>query len=72
VTRSRKEATAVVVSAGGITDTLIQCGTLATAGDEEFREKLQFLEERHLRNGEITDTRHPAKQYSKFDQTTLQ
>ena len=45
----KKEATAVVASAlGGITDTLIQCGTLAAAGDEGFREKLQYLEERHL------------------------
>jgi len=45
----RREPAAVVVSAlGGITDILIQCGTLAASGDETFREKLQLIEERHL------------------------
>ncbi|MES2773011.1 MAG: bifunctional aspartate kinase/homoserine dehydrogenase I [Bacteroidota bacterium] len=43
------EKTIVVVSAlGGVTDSLIQCGTLAAAGDESFDELLKKLEQRHL------------------------
>ena len=39
----------IVVSAfGGITDTLIQCGTLASTGDESYKAKLQEVEHRHL------------------------
>src|SRR6516225_7126536 len=41
--------TVIVVSAlGGVTDSLIQCGLLASAGDESYKEKLQFIEQRHL------------------------
>lgn len=39
----------IVVSAmGGITDTLIQCGTLASITDEYYKTKLQEIEQRHL------------------------
>jgi bifunctional aspartokinase / homoserine dehydrogenase 1 len=39
----------VVLSAlGGITDTLLQCGTLAAAGEEVYKEKLQQAESRHI------------------------
>jgi aspartokinase/homoserine dehydrogenase 1 len=39
----------VVVSAlGGITDTLLNCGVLAAAGDESYKEKLQQAETRHI------------------------
>jgi bifunctional aspartokinase / homoserine dehydrogenase 1 len=39
----------VVVSAfGGITDTLLHCGTLAAVGDESYKEKLQQAETRHI------------------------
>lgn len=39
----------VVLSAmGGITDMLIQCGTLASSGDEFYKNKLQEIEQRHL------------------------
>jgi bifunctional aspartokinase / homoserine dehydrogenase 1 len=39
----------VVVSAlGGITDTLLNCGVLASAGDESYKEKLQQAETRHI------------------------
>ncbi len=39
----------VVVSAlGGMTDTLLECGTLAAAGDETFKEKLHVVETRHI------------------------
>ncbi len=39
----------VVVSAlGGITDTLLQCGMLAAAGDEMYKEKLHQAETRHI------------------------
>lgn len=42
-------STIVVVSAlGGVTDALIQCGTLAANGDETYKEKLQFIAQRHL------------------------
>jgi len=44
-----KEKTIVVVSAfSGVTDNLIQCGTLAAAGDEQFTDLLKKLEQRHL------------------------
>jgi len=39
----------VVVSAmGGTTDALLECGKLAAAGDEAYREKLQDIEQRHI------------------------
>src|SRR6266700_1033996 len=45
----KKDKAIVVVSAlGGITDILIQCGTLAANGDELYKEKLQLAEHRHL------------------------
>lgn len=44
-----KDRIVVVVSAmGGITDTLIECGTLASAGDESYKTKLLEVEQRHL------------------------
>ncbi len=46
---ARKEKTIVVVSAlGGITDTLLQCAALAAEGDEQYKEKLLAIEQRHL------------------------
>jgi aspartokinase/homoserine dehydrogenase 1 len=45
----KKDRTIVVASAlGGITDALIQCGTLAAAGDEAYRDKLEEVAHRHL------------------------
>jgi bifunctional aspartokinase / homoserine dehydrogenase 1 len=39
----------LVVSAfSGITDTLIECGSLASMGQEVYKEKLQAIEQRHL------------------------
>ncbi|HLY70357.1 MAG TPA: hypothetical protein VKR53_11560, partial [Puia sp.] len=39
----------VVVSAlGGITDTLLNCGVLAAAGDETYKEQLHQAESRHI------------------------
>lgn len=44
-----KEPVTVVVSAlGGITDTLIQAGKLAAAGEERYKEMLLLVEQRHL------------------------
>lgn len=44
-----KDKTIVVVSAlGGITDVLLQCGTMAASGDESYKEKLQQAGQRHL------------------------
>ncbi|HEY4337167.1 MAG TPA: bifunctional aspartate kinase/homoserine dehydrogenase I [Puia sp.] len=44
-----RDKTILVVSAlGGITDTLISAGTLAAAGDEAYKAKLQEVEQRHL------------------------
>ncbi|HSC36230.1 MAG TPA: hypothetical protein VLD19_00110, partial [Chitinophagaceae bacterium] len=45
----KKEPTVVVVSAlGGITDTLLHCAALAAEGNEQYREKLLEIEQRHL------------------------
>ena len=38
----------IVSALGGITDTLIQAGTLAASGEESYKEKLQEVERRHL------------------------
>ncbi|HSU49050.1 MAG TPA: hypothetical protein VLJ41_00585, partial [Segetibacter sp.] len=47
--KSEDEQTIVVVSAlGGMTDLLLECGTLASSGDETFKEKLQIAETRHM------------------------
>ena len=44
-----KDKTIVVVSAlGGITDTLLQCGTMAATEDESYKAILQSIEQRHL------------------------
>jgi aspartokinase/homoserine dehydrogenase 1 len=41
--------TVVVVSAlGGITDALLDCGSLAAAGDETYKDRLQIIGQRHL------------------------
>ena len=46
---AQKDKTVVVISAlGGITDTLLQCGSMAAAGNETYKEKLQSAEQRHL------------------------
>ncbi len=45
----RKERTAVVVSAlGGITDSLLQCATLAASADETYKQVIKSIEQRHL------------------------
>lgn len=47
--KASEEKTIVVVSAlGGITDILLECGTLAAKGNESFIEKLQLAEARHM------------------------
>lgn len=44
-----ERGTVVVISAlGGVTDLLLQCGSLAAAGDESYQEKLALIEQRHL------------------------
>ncbi len=46
---AKRESVIVVISAlGGVTDILIQCGILASEGDESYKEKLQVVEQRHL------------------------
>ncbi|QEC40444.1 bifunctional aspartate kinase/homoserine dehydrogenase I [Pseudobacter ginsenosidimutans] len=45
----KKDRTVVVVSAlGGVTDLLLQSGALAAAGDEQYKNVLQVIEQRHL------------------------
>lgn len=45
----QRDRTIVVVSAlGGTTDSLLQSGALAAAGDEKYKDILQALEQRHL------------------------
>ena len=47
--RAAGKKTIVVVSAlGGITDTLLNCGTMASLGNEEYKDKLQEVEARHI------------------------
>ncbi len=47
--RQKKDSTIVIVSAlGGITDALLNSGTLAATGNEQYREELQRIEHRHL------------------------
>src|SRR5690606_14826847 len=46
---SSDEQTVVVVSAlGGVTDLLLQAATIASDGDDQYREKLLQIEQRHL------------------------
>jgi bifunctional aspartokinase / homoserine dehydrogenase 1 len=46
---AQKDKTIVVISAlGGITDTLLHCGTMAAAGNETYKEKLESAEQLHL------------------------
>jgi aspartokinase/homoserine dehydrogenase 1 len=45
----KKDRTIVVVSAlGGVTDLLLNAGTLAADGDETYKDKLSLIEQRHL------------------------
>ncbi len=44
----RGRVLAVSSALGGITDSLIQAGTLAALGDESYKAKLQYIEERHF------------------------
>jgi len=47
--RAAGKKTIVVVSAlGGITDILLDCGSMAAAGNEDYRNKLQQIEARHI------------------------
>lgn len=47
--KSSAEKTIVVVSAlGGMTDLLLECGTLASEGDEAYKDKLHIAEARHM------------------------
>lgn len=62
--KSINEKTIVVVSAlGGITDILLECGTLAAAGNEAYKEKLHEAESRHL---ETIKTLIPVTQQSRI------
>ena len=45
----KNEKIVLVVSAfSGVTDTLIECGRLASVGDEKYKEQLFSIEQRHL------------------------
>ena len=49
VEAAKKEVTLLVVSAmGGVTDSLINTGTLAESGDESYKNILKELEQKHL------------------------
>jgi bifunctional aspartokinase / homoserine dehydrogenase 1 len=46
---SQNDRLIVVISAlAGITDLLLQCGSMAAGGDESYQEKLLLVEQRHL------------------------
>ena len=43
------EGLIVVISAlGGTTDALLECGKLASTGNEEYKQRLQEIEQRHI------------------------
>ena len=45
----QKDKSIVIVSAlGGVTDLLLNAASLASSGDESFKERLQVIEQRHL------------------------
>jgi aspartokinase/homoserine dehydrogenase 1 len=46
--KSIEPVTVVVSALGGITDTLIQAGKLASSGDDKFKDMLKLVEQRHL------------------------
>src|SRR5436189_6433955 len=47
--RLENDSLIVIVSAfGGATDALLECGKLAAAGNETYKEKLQEIEQRHI------------------------
>jgi len=49
IARMQNGKTIVVVSAlGGVTDVLLQSGSLAASGDESYKDLLQKIEQRHL------------------------
>ena len=63
ITDKEKGALCVVVSAlGGITDLLIEAGTLASGQNEDYRKKLQTVEKRHL---EVVKELMPVKVQSR-------
>lgn len=47
-TLQRDKAIVVISALGGVTDSLLQSGALAAAGDENYKEVLQKIEHRHL------------------------
>ncbi|HEX8676269.1 MAG TPA: aspartate kinase, partial [Segetibacter sp.] len=62
--RAAGKKTIVVVSAlGGITDTLLNCGTMASLGNEDYKDKLQEIEARHI---ETVKTLIPVTQQSRI------
>ena len=45
----QEDSLVVVISAlGGTTDALLECGKLAAAGNEAYKDKLQEIEQRHI------------------------
>lgn len=50
IQRAAQKGRVIVVSSalGGITDSLIQAGAIAALGDESYKSKLQYVEERHF------------------------
>src|SRR5919112_1032849 len=62
--RSAGKKTIVVVSAlGGITDILLNCGTIASSGNEDYKNQLRELEARHM---ETVKTLIPVTQQSRI------
>lgn len=50
IQRAAQKGRVIVVSSafGGITDSIIEAGRLASTGDEMYKSKLQYIEERHI------------------------
>jgi aspartokinase/homoserine dehydrogenase 1 len=63
----------VVVSAmGGTTDALLECGKLAAAGNETYKEKLREIEQRHISTVNGIDTCTATECLTKFGKKNVQ
>src|SRR5438270_11414071 len=48
IARMQNKTIVVVSALGGVTDVLLQSGSLAASGDESYKDLLQKVEQRHL------------------------
>ena len=68
----RGKAIVVVSAMGGTTDALLNCGTQAASGSEEFKTALAGIENRHLETVKGTAPDSAPERYIEYGQKTLQ